>query len=401
MKTHRLLLIACFLTGTISADTIELKSGMKYDGKILSENEKTYLIEIRYSASIKDERRIPKEDVKTITADSEDAKDYATIKAFLPTPDMLSSKGYLKRIELTSSFLKKYPELSRIRIEEVKKILTTLENEHGVIAKGGFKLKGHLISATQVQKNAYDIDASILFHKLKKIAHSGNYPLALRTWEDLQSNFSCSLAYQESLPIVSRILKAHKAELDINLNSLESRLERRAAAIKSLEKHDKSRAIQTIAEKDELYEALINKEEKELKSKWLTIDPFNKRALDYNLRNTEAAYNSISTMDTSKLELAAPQIGSTLSALNNGNIAEAQAGIQKLTSMKLQTKYIEPLTLQLEEKKLAILKEKEAAENREREAVLKAEADKKAAEEAGKKTEEDAKAARKKARRSR
>jgi len=388
MKTHTLLLLASVLTSTLSADTIELKSGVKYQGTILSEDEKTYLVEIHHSASIKDERRIPKENVKNITTDSADAKDYATIKTFVPTPDMLSKKSYLKRIELTSSFLKKYPGSSRARINEIKTILKTLENENKVISNGGFKLKGTLISATQVQKNAYDVDASILYHKVKKIAQSGNYQLSLRTWENLQSNFPCSSAYQQSLPIVSRILKAHKAELDKNLNSLELRMTKRATAIKSLEIHDQSRAKQVIAEKNKIYEALIDKEEKELKTKWLTIDPFNKRALDYNLRNTEAAINNISRMDTSKFELAAPHIRSTLSALNQGNIPDAETGIKKLTSMKLPVKYVEPLNQQLEEKKLAMAQEKEAEKNRAREALLKAEAEKKAPEEAAKKSEE-------------
>jgi hypothetical protein len=394
MKTHTLLLIAYVLTSTLSADTIELQSGVKYQGKILSEDEKTYLFEIHHSDSIKDERRIPKKEVKNIAVDSADTKDYTTIKAFVPTPDMLSKKSYLKRIELASSFLKKYPGSTRGRINEVNTILKTLKNENEVISNGGFKLKGVLISATQVQKNAYDIDAIILLLKIKKIARSGNYQLSLRSWENLQSNFPYSSAYQESLPIVSRILKAHKAELDKNLNSLERRMNKREAAIKSLDKHDQSRANQVIAEKNKIYEARIDKQKKELKTKWLTIDPFNRQALDYNLRNTKAAINNISRMDTSKLELAAPHISSTLSALNKGNIPDAAAGIKKLTSMKLPPKYIEPLTQQLEEKKLAIAQEKEAEKKRALEAVLKAEAEKKAAEEA----EKEAKEARRKAR---
>jgi len=395
MKTQSLILIiASVLTSTLSADTIELQSGVKYDGSILSEDEKTYLIEIYHSDSIKDERRILKKEVKNITIDSADTKDYKIIKVFVPTPDMLSKKSYLKRIELASSFLKKYPGSTRARITEVNTILKTLENENEVILNGGLKLKGVLISATQVQKNAYDIDAIILFLKIKKIARSGNYQLSLRTWENLQSNFPCSSAYQESLPIISRILKAYKAELDKNLNSLELRMSKRAAAIKSLDSHDQSRAAQVIAEKNKIYDALIDKEQKELKTKWLTIDPFNKRALDYNLRNTETALNNISRMDTSKLELAAPHISSTLSALNKGNIQDAEAGIKKLTSMKLPTKYIEPLTQQLEEKKLAIIQEKEAEENRAREAAFKAEAEKKAAEKEAKKARKKARPAR-------
>lgn len=398
MKTHTLLLVAYVLTSTLSADTIELKSGVKYQGEILSEDAKTYLVEIHHSASIKDERRIPKEDVKKITRETADTKDYAAIKAFLPTPDMLSKKGYLKRIEMASDFLKKYPELSRARINKVNAILKTLEEENQVISNGGLKLNGKLISATSIQKNAYDIDARILLYKTKQIAQSGNFQASLRSWEKLQSNYPHSSAYQESLPTVSRILKAHKAELEKSLNSLDARTKKREAAVKSLEQHDQSRATRVIAEKNEIYEATINKEEKELKTKWLTIDPFNKHALEYNLRSTETALNNISRMDTSKLELAPPYIESTLSALDKGNINDAEAGIKKLTSMKLPAKYIDPLTQQLEDKKLELIKEKQAEEARAQEALLKAEADKKAAEEAAIKAEKEAKEARRKAR---
>lgn len=393
MKKHyTLLFIASVITSTLTADTIELKTGVKYQGKIISEDEKSYLVEVHYSASIKDERRILKEHIRTITSDAKDAKHFETIKKLTPTPDQLNEKSYAKRIKLASSFLKKYPKSTHTK--EVKAILETLNAEQAVITKGGIKLDGQLISALDIEANAYDIDARILSNKIKKLAQSGQYQPALRKWEELQKNYANSSSYKDNLRLASRLLKAHQAELNQKLKTLDDRKAQRNQVLKSLEDNDRIRAEKIISEKEALYETLIKKEEKERKTKWLTIDPYHKRALDRNLRSTETELRAISNIDTAKIELAGPHFRGAWSALAQGDLDSAKQQIQNLRSLRLSDKYIDPLTKILEEKLLSQAAEKKAAE----EAAVEAEEAAKAAAEkaAEEKTKEESKGRRKK-----
>ena len=193
--SHYLLLITAALTSSITADTILLKSGKKYEGKVISQDDKSYLVEVYVTKSIKDERRIPKDLVREIIPQAKDAKDFEIVKNLVPTPDRLDANAYAPRIKTAQEFLTKFPKSKHSKL--VKTIIQTLEKEHHAISKGGIKLGGQLISAADLEANAYDIHARILLLDMKSHASNGNYQQALRKWETLQNTYSKSARKQE------------------------------------------------------------------------------------------------------------------------------------------------------------------------------------------------------------
>lgn len=359
-RKYTFLLFVGALTSTLVADTIELKSGVKYQGSIISEDEKSYLFKINVSSTITDERRIQKGQIRKIIADAKDASDFRAVSALVPTPDLLSKEAYKKLMKQTSGFLKSYPKSKHTK--KVKAILETLEKENKVVADGGIKLDGQLISASDIEANAYDIDARISAKKVKRLAKNGNYQLALRQWESLQQKFPHSLAYKESLTLVSRLLKAHQAELQKHLDTLDARVEKRKAVIASLDENDAKRTEKILVEKKALYESIIAKEKDELKTKWLTIDPFDKQAVDYNLRNATSAIQSVSNIKVSDIKLAGPDLRGAWSALAKGDVEEASKHIQSLVSLRVPAQYTDPLSQQLTDEKSDQAAEKKAAE---------------------------------------
>ncbi len=352
MKTyHSLLCITAILTGNLIADTIVLKTGVKYNGKIISTDKDTYLVEIHHSKSIKDERRIPKDQVREIIETAKDTEEFAKLEELVPTPDQLTSAAYERRIKTAKDFLTKYPK--SIHAKKVNTILDLLEKEHQLISKGGIKLGGQLISPSDLEANAYDIDARILFNKIKNAAANGRYQLALRRWETLQNNYSHSASYKDSMALASRILNAHNSELKNYLDTLESRLAKRKSALESLNEGDRARTITVLSENETNYNALIEREQQELRTKWLTIDPYSKKALDYNLRNTESALKSLSSYDPSKFKSAGPIYRDAWAALAKGNLTEASNLIKDLKSLRLPDRYTGPLAQLLKEKQTA------------------------------------------------
>ena len=361
MKTHQsILLFASLLTSSLAADTIELKSGSSYQGKVISEDDKSYLLEIHHSSSIKDKRRIPKDQVKQIISEAKDAQDFQHVKSSTPTPDGLSEKNYTARIQRASDFLKKHPKSTHIK--EVNAILEILNKENAVVSKGGIKLDGALISASDIEANSYDIHARIILNKAKKLTKTGNYQLSLREWERLQQNYPHSAAYKDNLSLTTRILKIYQKELTKKLDSLESRTTRRKVAIESLEPNDRKRSEVILTEKDALYASLIEKEEKQIKTKWLTIDPFNQKALEYNLRSTETSLKKIASTSPTKFKLAGPDLRGAWSALAKNDLEEVDLRLKSLQPMRLPAEYLDPITTQLTEKRGTQAAEKKATE---------------------------------------
>ncbi len=379
MKLHNILLSLTlgFLTYNATADTIELKSGTIYKGKIISEDAKNYLVKINVTKSITDERSIPKDQVAKITKDSKDAKDYQVIRSMVPTPNLLTEKAYLKRIRFIEKFLKKYPKSSHIK--EVQLTLSTIKKEYDVIVLGGKKIQDKLLSPEEVKQQAYEIDAFTELYQMKKLARAGKYHLALRHWEKLEKSFPHSSAYKENISLATRIIKTHQNQLNKYLNSLNKRIQARLVAQKSLNPSEQARMKQVIKNKERAYLALIEKEQKKLKTKWLSIDPFQKKGLEYNLRSTKTALQKIYRVNLDKVKLAGPEFVNAWEAIEKKDIKATEKAVQSLQSLQIDSNYLTPIKTKITEMKAAEKAAKEA------EKAAKIEAEKKAAEEAAKK----------------
>ncbi|MBK1854850.1 hypothetical protein JO972_07755 [Verrucomicrobiaceae bacterium 5K15] len=384
MKLHRtLLLLTGICTSSLTADTIILKTGDQYEGKVLSEDASSYLVEINVTKSIRDERRIPKDKVKEIVKTSAAEKNFKALGQLTPTPDGLSIEHYNERIKAAKDFLRLHPREKQS--EAVKASLATLEKEAEVITDGGLKLDGKLIPASDIESDAYEIDARLLAADFVALAKQGQHQQSLRKWETLENDYGASEAYAKYLPLAARIMSAYQKYLDTQLKTLDARLEKRQSVLTSLSDNDRSRAERTISLKKAKYEALIEKEEKELRTRWLTLDPYDEDALKYNHRSTETELKALSKVDTSSIKMAGPTYRKAYTAINDGEVEEASKLIRELSSSyRLPEKYTSKLTTQLEEKEAEIAAAEKKAEEEKAAKELEAL-------EAAKKAEEDAK----------
>jgi len=360
MKAHLyLLFISAVFTGTLSADTIILKTGVTYEGQIISQDEESYLIAIRVTQSIKDERRLTKDEIKEIIKESADAKDFVAVKALVPTPDRLSEKSYAARIATAHSFLTKYPKSTHTKAAQG--ILKKLKKEQLIISQGGIKLSGQLISKSDIEANAYDIHARMILNKMKKLATTGDYQQALRHWETLQGGYAHSSSYRDGATFATQVLRSYSSELKNLIYTMEPRMAKRKLAMGRLSEDDRLRTIHVLAENQKKYAALIEHEEKQLQTKWLTIDPQNSKALEYNLRNAESALSNLSSFDASQVKLAGPAYRGAWSTLAEGNLEGAAKHLQVLNTLDLPEKYIQPLAKQLAEKQATATQAEEKA----------------------------------------
>src|SRR5690606_27091287 len=147
------------IAGPAIADTFVLKDGTRLEGKILSETQDTYLLEIQVTKSIKDEKTVPKADVKEIVREKVDETAFEKLKGLVPTPDLLTSDDYDARILQITTFLQAHQKSAKVC--DANATLAILKTEGVAVQSGGLKLGGKIIPAEEYKANAYEIDAKV------------------------------------------------------------------------------------------------------------------------------------------------------------------------------------------------------------------------------------------------
>ena len=97
MNSRTALLAACACFAGICpvfADIFVMKSGKEIEGRLLAEEDNAYKVEVKVTSSIKDERVIPKDEVRELRRSSVANDDFAKISKLVPVPDLLGNRDY-------------------------------------------------------------------------------------------------------------------------------------------------------------------------------------------------------------------------------------------------------------------------------------------------------------------
>ncbi|HCI91221.1 MAG TPA: hypothetical protein DHV60_01535 [Verrucomicrobiales bacterium] len=375
------LCLSTLLCTALHADTIVLKSGEKHTGRVISENSTSYLFEIDVTNSIKDELRIPKDDVKQIIKESIESKDFKLVASMVPVRDLQPATAYPERIKITKTFIRKFPKSEYN--ETVNKILTTLESEYNTIIDGGIKLDGQLISRQDKEANAYDIDARRLLLDIQRYAATRRYTQALRKWEVLQSDYRNSTSFKSAIPIAKRIIYTYQKTLKSLLDTVDERTAERKSAMSSMNANDRERTELALAEQQRRYATQIEREKAKSRIKWLTVDTYDKASISHNYRQTTSSLKSIASASRTKqkeLKLAGPIHRDAWTALAKGDLKDAEQHIKTLQSLRIPKQYLTPLQTNLKESRGAMqIAIKEAKKNVEAEKLRQIKLDKEAA----------------------
>ena len=97
-----------------SADKITLKDGTSFEGVVISEAGDQYVIEIAFTKTIKDERKVAKTDVVKIDRDLPDMRAFEALAKLVPTPDLLTADDYSPKITAVEKFLKTFPHSTKV-----------------------------------------------------------------------------------------------------------------------------------------------------------------------------------------------------------------------------------------------------------------------------------------------
>ncbi len=260
-----------------TADTFTLKDGTTLEGVILSETPDNYLMEVRISRSIKDQRTVAKADVVKISRELPDLKAYEAIAKLVPTPDLLTAAGYAANIAAVEKFTKAFPTSMKVKDADV--LIATLKAESAQLAAGGVKFGGKFITPAEYKPNAYDLDARIQESKIRRLIDARQYIAALRLFGPFEAEFRNTKSFTNLKPSIINIIQSLVDEADENLKTLEDRRAQRKANVLTIPQADRANTITALNEETDAVEAAYNKEVAN-KEVWFTISPFHQASLE-------------------------------------------------------------------------------------------------------------------------
>jgi len=273
----------CLVQGA-SADTIVLNNGEKIEGRIVREDGDNYVVEVRVSGTIKDERVIPKNEVKLIEEEKEDQKAFRMIADLVPTPEMLSEEDYEVRIEKVREFTEKFPASERT--PRAKEMLDILNEEFEVIRDGGIKFEDEMVSEETYNLNAYEFDSTIAEKSIDESINRRDFLRALRLFTDYEKTFSDAAGRDDIAGRIHQVLNAYGTRIDESLVSFDLRIEKRQAGLGSMAADDRAQAERAIANEMQLLEERFQKEKEEQLS-WITPYPYHKQSLEEARRQVD------------------------------------------------------------------------------------------------------------------
>ena len=283
------------------ADTIVLKNGEKIEGHVLREEEGNYIVEVKVSETIRDEKTVAKSDVKSIEKEADDLKAFREIEGFVPTPELLGAAGYEGRLEKIEAFITGYPNSAEV--SKAKEMEDYLTGELAVVRAGGTKFGEEMVSPGDYMANAYEYDAVIAEKRIREDVGRRDFIGALRNFTKYDQTFAGAAGRGEIVTLVKQVLAAYRASIDESLSSLEGRIEKRKAGLASMSTEDRAKTERALAEQDEGIAARFVKE-KAAAQPWVTPDAFNKESLDEARRQVDG---ETTRLETKSIPVTSPE----------------------------------------------------------------------------------------------
>lgn len=279
MKSPSLILAGLSLSLVLPAfaDTFVLKDGTRLEGKILSETADSYHLEIQVTKSIKDEKTVPKADVKEIVREKLDETAYEKLKGFVPTPDLLTTDEYDRRILAINKFIKDHPKSAKVK--DANAMLEVLKTEGTAVQSGGIKLGGVIVSGDDYKANAYEIDAKVQEGRIRDTLAKGDIVGALRGITRLESDFATTSVVASIASVKRQALQSYKTQIADQLRTFDAREAERKSGLARMSGENRATTEQAIAEEDAQF-ARRYKAERDSQQLWTATNPYHRESLE-------------------------------------------------------------------------------------------------------------------------
>jgi hypothetical protein len=318
---NSLFALACVTFATsLLADTVVLKNGTKVEGKITSETETQITIETKAGGVI-DEQTVKKEDVQSVSKATADETAYASLRGIkLGASSLPNPSQYDTYVSALKSFVSKYPDSKHKA--EVAKLAEDVEAEQKRVMQGEVKLDGKWISAAEVQRERYQINAMIAVNYMKEQATRSDGIGAMNTFELLRKQYPGSRGYIEGVDVAKRLVAGLKQQAEARLARLPAENAERERAIAAAGT-DKVQLQNEFNQEKQANEAAVARARAQ-GLKWPPFIPRNEELLKQisTLAGEEAS--QLASVDVAKARLSLQLANEARAALDTKNLTAAE-----------------------------------------------------------------------------
>ncbi len=212
--------LSCCLA-PLHADTVVLKDGSEVTGEIVSESPDEVVIEYQVTASIKDQKSVPRADVAKVVKVSEDQKAFAELGELNSPATQLDSSFQDPLLDKKiPAFLGRYSYSSNVaRVREAQK---NLEEERTRLRAGDRRIDGEWIKADQIAADPVQFGARIKLAEISEAVRRNETVQALQSYELFEKAQPASPLLPDAVDIALRQLDvlqqkvaAAKANFDV------------------------------------------------------------------------------------------------------------------------------------------------------------------------------------------
>jgi hypothetical protein len=260
------------------ADTITLKNGRELKGDVIEDGPDGVLIDYYVTATIKDQKLIPKDEIARLSVIAPDEKAFADLGSLSAPSSMLNTSFCDVLIEKKiPEYLAKYP-YSR-HLGELRAALSQLEVERSKIRQGDRKIDGTWITVSEIEADPYQSTARIQFVTMKEKALANDPVASLQLYELIEKTYPGARILPDAVDVAIEQLDLLQAKLTQALNNYDILEKKRQKAI-ALAPADQAKEIRSALDKDAALAKSSIAAAQSDGSKFYPVFPNNKEALE-------------------------------------------------------------------------------------------------------------------------
>ncbi len=333
---------------------ITMKSGDKFEGKVLRDAPDSVEIEYKLTPKIKDKKILIKSDIATVKKQRPSETEFADrgLGKLLPTPDLKDASYYESTIQdQLRTFVGRYPGTPEAA--EVEKIIVAFSDEKSKLMSGQLKVEEKWLPAATVKRDAYNIEAyRLLLEMREKAAENSDtrYLEALRAFDKLRTDYRVSSYFQQAVPEALEILKKFDAQVAEMIKQAPILVKKREDGLKQLSSNELPPAKKAIDEEKRAYEDALKKQSA-LKPplKWKDIYKYDDKGDRGNLHFTQLTIAKeraeLTALDMTAVQADSAVLMSVIRSIADKNITEAIPALDQ--ALKIKDPAYRPLILAL------------------------------------------------------
>lgn len=322
--------LSLLLSASALADTVTLKSGEKIVGKVMSETDQEVVIEERISASITDNRTIPKSDVASVQKESADAAAYQALKNHKPGANSMPATAYDGVIKPLQAFIAQHPKSEHL--SELQANLAAFEEEKKRVDEGEVKLNGAWLSKEQAEKERYQINAQMILNHMQDQQRRGDLVGALNTFDQMDQSYAGARVYPDAVELAKQLVPALKNAADRAGKAWQFQKAEREKGIELLSEPQRSETIAANEREQRAADAAVEAATRS-NSKWPPLVARSESALNTIANKTTEEANRLAALEVGKMRESIKAADEARKHLAAKEPQEAEAAVSKALAL--------------------------------------------------------------------